>query len=67
MPTSPEAGGQRVPQGDPEAARGPYLYGDHRQDLHGDPIKLVEAAPGSRLGQALVDISTGLEKVTGEK
>ena len=62
---SPDEGGQRVPEGDPKAAPGPYLYSDHGQDLHGDPIKLVEAAPGSGLGQALVDISAGLEKVTG--
>lgn len=46
---------------------GPYLYGDHRQDLHGDSIELIEAAPGSSLGQALVDIATGLERVRWEK
>lgn len=43
-------------------AEGPYLHSDHRQDLHGDPVKLVKAAPGSRLGEALVDVSTGLQK-----
>lgn len=42
--------------------RSPYLYSNHRQDLHRDPVKLVKATPGSRLCQALVDISTGLQR-----
>lgn len=42
-------------------ARGPHLHGDHGQDLHRDAVELVEAAPGPRLRQALVDVSAGLE------
>ena len=46
---------------------GPYLHGNHRQDFHRDSVELVETAPGSRLGQALVDVAAGLERVRGEK
>lgn len=45
---------------------GGYLHGNHRQDLHGDAVEFVEAAPGSGLRQALVDISTGLRRGGGE-
>lgn len=45
---------------------GGYLHGNHRQDLHGDAVEFVEAAPGSGLRQALVDISTGLQGGGGE-
>ena len=37
-----------------------YLYGHHEQHLHGDPVKLVKAAPRHRLSQAFVDAPTGL-------
>ena len=37
-----------------------YLYGHHGQHLHGDPVKLVKAAPRPRLSQAFVDAPTGL-------
>ena len=57
---SPDEGGQRVPEGDPKAAPGPYLYSDHGQDLHGDPIKLVEAAPSPTLSKAREDLADSL-------
>jgi hypothetical protein len=33
------------------------LDGDDRQDLHGDTVELVEAAPRAWLGQAFVDVA----------
>lgn len=49
-----------------------HLHGDHRQHFHRNPVKLIEAAPGTCLSQAFVDVATGLwdnkdktEKETG--
>jgi hypothetical protein len=38
------------------------LDGDDRQDLHGDTVELVEAAPRAWLGQAFVDVAYRLEE-----
>lgn len=38
------------------------LDGDHRQDFHRDPVKLVEAAPNACLCQTLINITYGLGK-----
>lgn len=45
-----------------ESGRETYLVlgGAHRQHGHRDAIELVEAAPGARLGQPLVDLPHGL-------
>lgn len=39
----------------------PYLYCHHRQDLHGDPIKFIKAAPGTGLSEALIDVAARLQ------
>lgn len=46
--------------GAPCNSRPTYLHCHYRQDLHGDAIKLIEAAPGSGLSKAFVDVATGL-------
>lgn len=62
VPHPPSRHTRRGPQ-----TTGPYLHGDHRQDFHGDSVKFIEAAPGSSLSQALVDVSTGLGRVRWEE
>lgn len=44
----------------PQRFWGSYLNSHHWQNLHWDPVELIEAAPGSSLGQTFVDVSTGL-------
>lgn len=39
----------------------PYLYCHHRQDLHGDSIKLIETAPGTSLSKSFVDVAARLK------
>lgn len=37
------------------------LHSYHRQHLHRDPVKLIEASPHPCLCQALVDVTYGLQ------
>lgn len=38
-----------------------YLHSNHGQHLHCNAVELIEAAPGTGLSQAFVDIATGLQ------
>jgi hypothetical protein len=35
-----------------------YLHSNNREYFNRDAIEFIEAAPGSRLGQTLVDVTT---------
>lgn len=40
------------------------LHRHHREHLHCDSVELVEASPGTRLSQSLVDVTDGLKTAT---
>lgn len=39
------------------------LHGHHRQHFYRNPVELVETSPCSRLGESLVDVADGLNKL----